>query len=158
MYILSSSPDTSHSDELTRVSFLGSTSLVTVFSRDPATVNNNSSSLDIYGVVSLELIFKRKLTSFVTIERVDDIKSVNSILLSRDENFFTHIKLSEDEVRLHSVIDIVFFNGHSPPSEVHLLPGSTVSNLSRESLVTLRALEFLSEEKTVLTVSERSSY
>ena len=91
MYVLALSPHSGHADEFTSVTLLRSAALVTVLSRDPSTVNNNGSSFDLYGVTSVESVFKRKLTSFVTVKRVDHIKSISSILLAGDKYFFTDV-------------------------------------------------------------------
>lgn len=91
MYIFSLAPDSGHADKFTRVTFVRSAALVTVFSRDPSTVNDDGSSFNLNGVASIESIFKRKFTSFITVKWVDHIKSISSILLAGYENFFTHI-------------------------------------------------------------------
>jgi len=156
MYSVSLSPGASHADNLTRVTLLRSAALVTVLSRDPSTVNNNGGSLNLNGVLSSESIFKGKFTSLVTVERVHHVEAFMAVLLAGYENFFANIELTQDEVGLHSVINIVFFIGHAPPCEVHCLPGGAVSNLTREAVVTLRALELLSEEETVLRVGDGS--
>ena len=91
MYVCSLAPDSSHADKFTGVTFVRSAALVTVFSRDPSTVNDDSSSFNLHGVASFESLFKRKLTSFITVKWVDHIKSISSILLAGYENFFTHI-------------------------------------------------------------------
>jgi hypothetical protein len=91
MYVLSFSPHSGHADELTRVTFVRSASLVTVLGGDPATVNDDSSSFNLDGVSSLECLFEGKFTSFVTVKRVDHIKSISSVLLAGDEYFFTDI-------------------------------------------------------------------
>lgn len=139
---------------------MGATALVTELGREPASVQNNSCSIDLDRVLALELILHGDFTSFVTIEGVEDVKSivVHSVdsLFSRDEHFLACIELANQEVRLKTVIHGPFFFGHAPPSEVHLFPGGAVLNLLVESVVTLGAVELFSDGLTVLEVSEGS--
>ena len=56
--VLSLSPNACQLNELTSINFLRSASFVSVLSRDPTAVDDDSRSIDLYGVFLRESIFK----------------------------------------------------------------------------------------------------
>jgi len=121
-------------------------------------VQNNGSSFYLYRVLACKLILHGYFTSLVTIEWIENVKSIvfHSLdsLFPWDENFLAEIELTNQEIRLKTMIHGPFFFRHAPPSEVHLLPRSAVLNLLVESVVTLGAIELFSDGLTVLEVCE----
>jgi hypothetical protein len=75
-------------------------------------------------------------------------------LSSGDEHFLSLIELSQDIVGFESVIGVEFFIWHPPPSEIELLPGSDICDLSGKSVVALRSVEILLYELSVVPVGE----
>ena len=73
-----------------------------------------------------------------------------------DKDFFVVVDLAGEEVGPEAVVDVVFFLGHAPPSEVHLFPGGAVCDYLIKFVVALRALERFAQVVTVLEVTNRS--
>ena len=85
--ILTSSKDTLKFDKFPGVNVVGSHSLVLEGSWDPASVNHNSSTLNTDWIVALHKLMHGHLTTFVTVKRVDDLVSVDTVLFLWDEDF-----------------------------------------------------------------------
>jgi len=158
MHVLSLSPGAGQFHELTGVDLLGSGALVTVLSRDPSTVHNNGSTLDVNRVLFVKSLLEVHFTALVTVNGVDHVEAglfntVNA-LLSGDQNLLRVVELTEQEVGLESVVDGPLLLGHSPPGEVELLPGSAIVDSLLEAVRTFTAQEILLHPSSVAEVSD----
>ena len=119
---------------------MGSAPLVSIFVRNPASIDNNGCAFNFRGIVAVESIFERNLPSFVTIQRTQHVKAIRrlsiEVLGSWNKNFFAEVELTQQEVRLESMVNRVFFVRHPPPREVHLFPGRAVGEGHVEAVVT----------------------
>ena len=92
MNVFALSERANHSDQLLRVLLHWPTPLVFESVRNPTTVENQSSSLNGDWILTLDYLTHGHLTTFVTVEWVDNIVACLflsiDVLVSRDENFF----------------------------------------------------------------------
>mmetsp|Transcript_115393 Transcript_115393/g.160183 ORF Transcript_115393/g.160183 Transcript_115393/m.160183 type:complete len:229 (-) Transcript_115393:36-722(-) len=160
MNVLTLSPGTSDLDKLFLISLARSGSLILVLSWNPTSVNNDGGSIKLDEVFSLSDTLKGSMTTFVTVKRIDNFESLNSLSIddsfSGNEDLLGEVKLTNDEVRSKSMVYSPFFIGHTPPGEEHLLPGSAVSRLQRESVVGFRTVEFLLDVLSVVEVTDET--
>ena len=85
--ILSGSEHTSNFDELPRVDLSWSIFLLSQVSWDPASVDDDGSSLDLDWVTSSEELLHGDLTALIAVEWVDNIKSIDTLsILLWDED------------------------------------------------------------------------
>ena len=128
--VFATSPCASHLHELSLVDLGRSAAFVSVLSRDPSSIDDDSSSVNLYRISLAKSILKRQTTAFVAIQGVDNVETFTDDSIhkfgSRYKHFFGEVELADDKVRLESVVDVPFFFRHSPPSEVHLLPWGAV--------------------------------
>jgi hypothetical protein len=93
--VLALLPNTSKFNKLTAINFLRSAAFVTILSWDPSSVYNDGSTVNFNWVLLIKSSLKRQLTTLVTVERVDNIETIDldaiNILLPRNQYFFTHI-------------------------------------------------------------------
>lgn len=98
MDIFSLSPSTSDFNELSCVDFLRSTSFIPILSRNPASVYDNSSTINFDWINFLKCILEWKSTTFITVKRINYIKTLYSTavncLWSWNKDFFSHIQLT----------------------------------------------------------------
>ena len=137
--VLSTSPGACQFYELPLVDLIRSAAFISVFCGDPSSINDDCSSIDFDRVSLVKCIFEGKTTTFITIERVDNVEAFTDytvdLFSSWDKHFFGHVELTDEEVGLKSVVDVPLLFRHTPPGEVHLLPGSAVSDHLIESVV-----------------------
>ena len=95
MDVLTLEPASGDSDQLPTVNLVWSASLISVCSRDPATVEDDSRAFKSYWVFSqIKEIIHRHFTTLITVERVNDIEAWYTLFSSRDKDFLAVIKLA----------------------------------------------------------------
>lgn len=155
--VFAAEPRARHPHQLLLVHFGWPRALVFVGGRDPATMQNNGRPFNRDGVFAMESLSERNLAALITVQRVYYVVAVSHHaivdLLFWNEDFFVVVDLSGEEVRLESLVDVVFFFGHAPPSEVHLFPGGAIGDYLIKFVVTLRAEESFSQVVAVLEVA-----
>lgn len=138
------------------VDLSGATALITELSRDPPSVYNNGSTFDLDRIVLGERSLHRHLTTFVTVEWVNNIEASYAVLGSGDEDLLAHIELAKHKVRLELVVNSPLRLGHAPPSEVQMGVWCAVDKLLVKFIVGVGAQEGLLLVETVLGVSENT--
>ena len=129
VYVLSFQEGAADSDQLPAVNLTWSASLISELSWNPSTVDNDGRAVNLdWVVIQIHKAFHGDLTSLVAVEWIDDIEACLPVLLSWDEDFFRVIKLTDEEVRLESMVDYPLFVRHPPPSEIELLPWGAILN------------------------------
>lgn len=161
VHILATAPGAGHLNELTRELLIGSATSVAVLSWDPASVNDDSSAIDLGRVFLQVKVLEGQTTTLVTVEGIDnfeavDLDAVDGLLLGK-EHLSGHVQLTEQVVGLELVKVFPLALGHAPPGVVHISEGSAVVDGLTESVVAVRALPVLVQPKTVLEVSEATS-
>jgi len=159
MDVLASHEAASKLDELAAVNFVRSADSLTVSSWDPSAFDDQSSAIDLDRVaLQADTSLHGDLTTFVTVKGVDDVVSSDSLSIDNfvlgDENFLRVVELTKDEVGAETVLNLPFFLGHTPPGEVHLLPGSAVSHSLGELVVGFGSSPRFLDGLTVVEVGE----